>query len=485
MIDTDQIINEIKREIRVELQNYNRLYNGGSPSKRALGTLFFNLYELKIIGEHLDPFNLVGIEQAMNKISDELVQQAGIHFFGNLYEVKFSFDQRNYRKLQNQLNWSINDLYAMHVQILQEEIESHSLESAFFDRLKDLIEVDCKLINKNDDNLFKLATINLCSVNMLLIDYIEFNGEYVDLAKQYLKLSFKTLDNVLLNNKNDNVISLFLYVYLVLEKASKIVKGDISVNLEELMEYYESKISNLREYDCILGLSNIYKLDTEKFIEIFNVIFNKLSSTRKTGITRPFYIKILIFYLNELDIKETIDLNINPVFDALNVEEIINKLFPEYVKAKEIEITGPDLEKLMTYDDPDIRTRLAQIFKRSDYISDMEKERLILESTKPHTGYEISDFEIPIGSSRIYACMPIKSAREISENSVPEKYAYQIIKPFNHFYDKCAVIFVTSKKCSQPLSNYIKKLNSLHDFPVGIIEEKNLCKIFKFYDVLD
>ncbi|HEY9207263.1 MAG TPA: hypothetical protein VIO58_15240 [Candidatus Methanoperedens sp.] len=139
-----------------------------------------------------------------------------------------------------------------------------------------------------------------------------------------------------------------------------------------------------------------------------------------------------------------------------------------------------------------IRKKLSEIFQMSKYINKYAKERLNEEAKKPHTGYEISDFEIRIDenpeisfSKTIVACLPIKSGKEIKKESVHELYIYQIIKPFTHYYDNCVVIFITARKCSQPLKNYIDKLNAVYNFPIGVVQEENLCSLFKYYNLLN
>lgn len=493
IIDSELVIAEIRKELSKEFSRYNSHPTSKNARKQLLGTLFLNLYELKDLEENFEPFELVGIEQTINRISSELTQYAYEHFFGNLYQIRNSLREKDYERLQNQLHWTINDLYSMHAQILQKNIISNSLESSFFGRLKGLVAVDHILIDRKDEDFFILSLINLCTLNTVLVDYIHMNGDFKDEAIHYLKSSFETLKKAFLDTEKDkNNVSLFLYVYINIKKDLKILNEDVDTiedEFKDLMGIYESNFLELRDYASVLGLCNLYELDKEKFKEMFNLVFDKLSTKKIHWNTRPFYIKLLILYLKELELFDTIHLGIKPYFNPLNTIEVLNKMFPEYsAHTEDIEISDEDKEKLMEYDDSKIRAKLATILLRSDYIEEMTKKKLEMESKKPHTGFEISDFEISIekGLSReIQVCMPIKSAREIRRASVPENYAYQIMKPFIHLYDQCVVIFVTSKKCSQSLNNYILKLNTMYKFPIDTLEEMNLCKLFKFYGQLD
>lgn len=488
-----KVIEEIEKSLTSEFIRYYSRHLGKSARKRLLGTLLFNLHEIRKLHKNLDPFVLVGLEQCMNRISDELLEDAYSHFFGNLYQIESSLHYRNYSRLQKQLDWTINDLYVMHAQILRGSPLDDSLSSAFFDRLKGLVTTDCSLIDGKNAQFFKLALINLCMLNSVLIDYINrIGGGYKDVAENYLGSSFRTLKRVYLDTeKEEENISLLLYVYLTIKKSSVILNENVDMMEKEsknLIEKYGSKISDLRDYDLILGLCNIHGLNREEFRQLFKSVFEKLSTKNVDWRNRPFYIRMLTFYLQEIDIYDQISLNIRPEFTPLNVDEVLNKLFREFLsRQNEVEINNNDIKKLMSYYDSQLRQKLMEILLRSDHISEHAKERLKEEAKKPHTGYEISDLEVRVGRDfeTIMACLPIKSAKEIKTTSVPVSYVYQIIRPFNQLYGKCVVVFVTAKRCSEPLANYIKQLRSLHELPVAVIEENYLCKLLKFYDMLN
>lgn len=55
----------------------------------------------------------------------------------------------------------------------------------------------------------------------------------------------------------------------------------------------------------------------------------------------------------------------------------------------------------------------------------------------------------------IYLCILFESRVEIKKNTVPVDVVYQIIRAFIEFKN-CVVIFVTAKKSSENLMNYIK-----------------------------
>lgn len=88
--------------------------------------------------------------------------------------------------------------------------------------------------------------------------------------------------------------------------------------------------------------------------------------------------------------------------------------------------------------------------------------------------------EIPIklNNERFFLCMPFKSGLEIPSKTVPENISYQIFRPFIHF-DKTVVIFITAKRCSQNLMNYIKRMQDKLGWPIAVIENEELAKLLK------
>ena len=78
------------------------------------------------------------------------------------------------------------------------------------------------------------------------------------------------------------------------------------------------------------------------------------------------------------------------------------------------------------------------------------------------------------------------SEPEITTNTVSEKYAYQIYKPFSHFGNQCIVVFITAKKCSQGLETYIQRMSLQNkQWKVYIIQEIQLCKLLKANNLLN
>ena len=159
-----------------ELRRMGQSNLGKVSRKRLLTNLFHNLNELSNFQDNLDPYNLVGIEQLKNRISDEIIEDANTHFFGNLYQIEYDLNNKRFDKLQNLLSWTINDVSVMHIQVLQGSSLGDSLGSSFIDRLSGLVNVDNKLITTDNQQFKKLAIINLCAINRCLVEIYEKIG---------------------------------------------------------------------------------------------------------------------------------------------------------------------------------------------------------------------------------------------------------------------------------------------------------------------
>jgi hypothetical protein len=489
LIPKDKVITELVKNFENEYFRSFQTLTTMPARKRVKGNVFFNSHLLiKIFSDNLDPFVLVALEQQMNEIKDWLEEEAFGHFFGNLYLVERSRYFNNRPQLQNRLEWSINDIHTAHIMMLKGSALVSSLGSTFFERLKELVNADCKIIDGRDPQFLKLAIINLCNVIDCLLFYIsmpEAEKMQKDLAKEYMESSLPVLEKAFLDKVFLDEHNLGFFMYLSIKRCKEAIgqtlDGKQIMTYNELEKDFEAKIEQLKSYNVILSLCNIYYLNREKFFTLFEKSVDKLIIDWNN---RPFYVRILSFYLeNFKSATDEIPLKISPSFSPENVDDVLNKLFPEYYQSKkDITTEDKDMEKMNAFHDQEIRSSLADIFQRSQYITNEEKERLIEECKKPHNVNEISDFEIKMGNYPfIYACMPIKSGQEIKKGTVPENYAYQILKPFIHLFDSCVVIFITVKPCSAALDAYIKKWNSVFHFPIAVLQDELLCKIFKYY----
>jgi hypothetical protein len=156
----------------------------------------------------------------------------------------------------------------------------------------------------------------------------------------------------------------------------------------------------------------------------------------------------------------------------------LNEIFNGYAKIPETDVDAEDIDRLNTFDDNELRALLARIIIGVDPVV------LQREAEKPHGSFEIADMEFPINlqGDTFYLCVPVKSGREI-RTTVPESWAYQILRPFFHL-QKCAVVFISAKKCSQNLMNDIKRMKDKYGWAIEVIEAEELAKLLKINSLL-
>ena len=162
-----------------------------------------------------------------------------------------------------------------------------------------------------------------------------------------------------------------------------------------------------------------------------------------------------------------------------DVQFRLSRFFKGYDDITNVPIEKTEIDKLYKLSDEDIRQRLAKI------ILGVDSAVLQREARKPHGGFEIADMDIPINvdGDRLYMCVPVKSAKEITKNTVPEKISYQIFRPFLNF-NRCVVVFVTAKSSSQNLQNAIKGMRDRLGWSIEVIENKELAQLFKYNALL-
>jgi hypothetical protein len=157
----------------------------------------------------------------------------------------------------------------------------------------------------------------------------------------------------------------------------------------------------------------------------------------------------------------------------------LGQIFNGYERISKTDVEAEDIEKLNNLDDAEVRALLAKVILGVDAVV------LQREAVKPHGSFEIADMELPItvqGES-FYLCIPVKSAREIRSNTVPESWAYQILRPFFHLH-RCAVVVISAKRCSESLMNYIKRTKDQLGWAIEVIEAEELAKLLKINSLI-
>lgn len=308
----------------------------------------------------------------------------------------------------------------------------------------------------------------------------------------YLKSGHKTYKDAVENLLN-SVLELQERFHS-LEEIQQVLADNLQLNLFKLYQLsisdealnkkqrkFELNIPCLKDFkseNTLRILGTVYYFDKDLFIKLFEEkysdIINEISK-QKTGLNTFLFVKCLAQYLSSQNNIENVEFSLHSLQkNNIDFSEHIDTVFNNYYKSAAISLVDGELTKLLAYNDDTLRAKVANTIKGVD------PNILARESKKPHGVSEISDMEIPIklDGKKFYMCMPFKSGVEINGNSVPESISYQIFRPFLHF-DNCVVVFVTAKRSSQNLMNYIKRMQSKLGWNISVIENEELAKLLK------
>lgn len=320
--------------------------------------------------------------------------------------------------------------------------------------------------------------------------YVIYNlGQSLSL---YLKSGHKTYRNSIKNLLN-KILEL-QEKFHALDSVKQILKENTQLNLFKNYQYKNAKyalyeedfdikldIPDLKEFkseNSLRIINSVFYFDKKLFIDLFEYKYEDIVaeiSKQRVGLNNFLFVKCLAQYINAKRISETIDFNLQSLQkNKIDFSNHISHVFRNYSQSASVNLTEGDLNMLLNYDDETLREKVANT------IENVDPHIIARERKKPHGASEISDMEIPIKleGKKFYMCMPFKSGVEISSKTVPVNISYQIFRPFLDF-DNCIVVFITAKRSSQYLMNYIKKMQSKFGWNISVIEHEELAKLLK------
>lgn len=164
----------------------------------------------------------------------------------------------------------------------------------------------------------------------------------------------------------------------------------------------------------------------------------------------------------------------------VDVYNLLKRFFSGYDQIASVDVSADDLHKLYSMDDSRLRSAISKV------IREVDPSIVQREANKPHSPAEIADMELPIryAGLNLILCIPLKSGLEIRTSTVPIEVSYQITRPFIYLPNGCVVIFISAKRCSQYLLNYIKVARSTQGWPIEVIEDVALAALLKVNNVL-
>ncbi|MDK7489686.1 MULTISPECIES: hypothetical protein [Bacillus cereus group] len=474
------ILNNLILEIHEYVLEKSNNEKNNMNAKQNLGEVYLALHNLLEVAA-FQPHEKVILKRDLNKIFRIVYDESSLFFYSSFYYA--------YRKVKNgdpeetQLSFQkINlDVMAMLINITSiintESDLGSSTEDYFFSRMENCIWAFSYVYKNKIEEHYIPSLYCICNMLQTLILYKKITKNKYSVEVDKLILSLHKILNEFMEiqgvkdilNKN--------------KQLSFFIDNQI-LDIVEIFDYKRLKytvdmdsIKNQRTLGVLRILSSLYKIDKDNFKEYFEYKIDELidSIDRMSILEKVLFLKSLTYYY-------TLDQNYKFTFDEIglfeelnleNTEDFLNQVF----QLNRLNISGvsqEDLEKLLKMKDDELRIKFSKT------INGVEERILVRESQKPHGAFEISDMELPISfrGKRYYMCMPFKSGVEIRGNTVPVDISYQIVRPFIEFKN-CVVVFVTAKKCSENLMNYIKKLKDSMNWPIEVIEHTTLAALLK------
>lgn len=442
-----------------------------------------NMFERSLLGECgltlkevismniLVPHETVICHRDYSRIFNLVYSEESLYYYSSFHYASKAIKSGDDYKISNQFKKINLDILAIILKIKAIEFKQADLDSStdnyFFTRMECCTWAYKLVLNKSLDDYYIPSIYSICNLAQALIMY-----------KSTGKSKYAGQIDTLLN-----MLSEWLNAFLSREDVNKVVKHNVKLKLfinnqisnsKGLIKWnlYEVTLDDLGELgtlDFLRALTSVYEFKKSLFISLFEEYIDsfEIEIESMNMMSKSLLLRVICLYLtiDETLIHElSIETGIVERFELLDTNAILNYVFSlDDIKVEEVKENH--LDKLLSLKDDELRVRFS---KTMDGVSKAIVQR---EARKPHGAHEISDMEVPVryGRTQVYMCLPFKSGVEISTKSVPVDISYQIVRPFIEF-DNCMVVFVTAKRCSEYLMNYIKKLRDKMGWSIEVIE---------------
>ncbi|MGQ9820159.1 MAG: hypothetical protein ACUVQ1_09615 [Candidatus Kapaibacteriales bacterium] len=353
-----------------------------------------------------------------------------------------------------------------------------STDNYFVERMPRVLWAIQFVLKKQLTEIYLPSMYILINLEQVLTEYIFCkDNQYKEKANELLieidnlskQFRLKNEVNELL--KSNTQLALFLATQTI--RKNSILGRNEELEFSEIQEFPKIKCENKLRI-----LTSLFYLDKEGFLTHFGKelpeIINDIYRSSPT-ISNFLFLQCLAFYSYLKPQFDNLELNLDPISKTkINLQENLRLIFNRYDESNTETISEVELNLLLGYNDEILREKVANT------IIGVDKNTLDREKKKPHRVFEISDMELRVRlhQGNYFLCMPFKSGIEIKTPTVPEVISYQIFRPFIHF-DKAIVIFVTAKRCSQNLMNYIKRMEDKLGWGIAVLENEELAKLLK------
>lgn len=423
----------------------------------------------------LEAISKASIEYLMNRIIQYISYDGYFNYYMCFYYLPNSVYNKNAEDLSaNILNANTN-ISCFRCLIQASDLLNFSLDTSgnyyFFER-------GTRLVNAIRNFIKYPFEFDISALVYLALNYYQTICEYEACRDKTFKIHIPKLKN--------ECEALFELMYN--DKAfSEIIQSNF-----QLLGFWTSKVPEEYKFEYTLEnmthvlntrqrwmLSSYYEVNSAHANEILTDGYDYVIGIPfENPIDIALTLRILLLdnlYCNEDDISEYELVSIRDEY-AKCVQRPMSFFFKNYDKIPEGNPTPRDLLNLLNFDDATLRQKVAACMQNVD------QNELQRQVSKPHGTLEISDLDIKFNENGKlkYLCMPFKTGREITRDTMEEKYMYQLLKPFSHFGENCMVVLITAKKCSQGLETYIQRISSKQSsWRIEVIQYEQLCSLLK------
>lgn len=470
---------------QIVAQGHDELKSGHLSVKHreTLGLLALSIHELLALPS-IQPADQVLLEKLLYKIFQVVYSEGALFYFSSFHYSLVKVGQGDIHAIQQEFTKSNLDILAIRLKLrlvqMRRAIFGDSIDRSFFSNLDKLLLGIESLFGKHSTQLCQLGLYTLLNLHQTLLE----------LSSAYEVLLARTVGSPIYSLQRS---------HMLLEAFTS--RPDVKWVYEDNPQLGFFLIDQQRKYQEIMGqaiTATFPKIDLAsrpwtpqlwairslgfhapelfgQLIEENLPVWHKHASEWELR-TQVLLVSVLTHYLRQHDYHSTLHLDIGyKSDDQIDLDTLMPKYFNHYQDIPQTQVGQEDINRLFTFDDGELRKRFG------NSIINVDQVVVKREALKPHGVSEIADMELPL---RLYPyrthflCIPFKSAAEIRTDTVPISYAYQITRPFSYF-DNCVVVFVTAKRCSQPLLNDIKQVREKHNWPIAVIQHNELAALLK------
>ncbi|WP_316831339.1 hypothetical protein [Pedobacter aquatilis] len=353
-----------------------------------------------------------------------------------------------------------------------------STDDYFVERMPRVLWAIQFILKNKLSEIYLPALYVLINLEQVLSEYLFCSDQQYKSKSKELLNEVESLINQIVSTDDGNdilVTNLQLSSFLTTQKIRtyNALAKDLNLVITDITE-----IPELKTEHKLRILTSLFQLNREQFVNLFESNLSNLEQDiyrSKPGLNNILFLQCLSYYCYLKPQFNEIELNLNPLTNGkIDITNNLKNIFNQYEESHKETVNEAEMNLLLGYNDETLRTKLANT------IIGVDKGILERERQKPHGVFEIADMELRVrlNQENYFLCMPFKSGIEIKSPTVPEAISYQIFRPFIHF-DRTIVIFVTAKRCSQNLMNYIKRMQDKLGWAIAVIENEELAKLLK------